>query len=139
MNSDVSLPVVCCGATWFPKTGFTWLSTFDAGVRAEHEDQSIEIPAKAGFHNGDWYRIRQEIKGLIVEADEVCAAPTQPLRDESARSTDRFDDGLREATRFALTLCGLHRVRFSAIWDAGRDTDLFYDYSRRALLSPWLR
>lgn len=54
----------------------TSTSTVEAGEWVVHEAQPIEIPAIAGFHNGVWFRIRQGIirqgiKGLIVEADEV--------------------------------------------------------------------
>ena len=78
------LPVRCDGqmqiVSWgcrtkhFPKTGYTWLATVEAGEWTAYEAQPVEIPAVAGLHNGVWFRIRQGVRGLIVEADEVRAA-----------------------------------------------------------------
>ena len=50
-----------------------WDEAVDA-FKAAYEAQPVEIPAVAGLHNGVWFRIRQGVRGLIVEADEVRAA-----------------------------------------------------------------
>lgn len=46
----------------------------EAGEWTAYEAQPVEIPAVAGLQNGVWFRIRQGVRGLIVEADEVRAA-----------------------------------------------------------------
>jgi hypothetical protein len=57
-----------CRAGTLPRSGYTWLSTVEAGGWAMYAAQEIEIPAIAGLQNGVWYRIQQGVKGLLAEA-----------------------------------------------------------------------
>ncbi len=56
-----------------PRTGWTWLSTVEAGGWGHHDAEPVDIPAMMGLEKGIWYRIRQGIRGLLV-ADEHGAA-----------------------------------------------------------------
>jgi hypothetical protein len=49
-----------------PATGWTWLSTVEAGGWAHWQAESVEVPATMGLENGVWYQIRQGVRGLLV-------------------------------------------------------------------------
>ena len=78
------LPVWYCGQfrliQWGSKSGrlhrsgLTWQRTIDDGGRAPYGAETIEIRASAGLDGGVWYRIRQGIRGLIVETPQETAA-----------------------------------------------------------------
>src|SRR5262249_51225991 len=50
-----------------PCTGWTWLTTVEAGSWSRWGAVPVDIPATVGLKNGIWYRIRQGIRGLLVE------------------------------------------------------------------------
>ncbi len=50
-----------------PATGYTWLATVEAGGWAAVGGVEVLIPATLGLENGVWYRIRQGIRGVLVE------------------------------------------------------------------------
>ncbi len=57
-----------------PRSGFTWLSTVEAGNWGVYHARSVEIPAVFGLHNGVWFKIQQGIQGLVAEVDDTAAA-----------------------------------------------------------------
>ena len=63
-----------CRGGYLPRSGYTWLTTVEAGEWTVYEPQEIEIPAIAGLRNGVWFRIRQGVRGLLAEAGEIRAA-----------------------------------------------------------------
>ena len=77
------LPVWHCGqlrlVAWgsksgrLPKSGLTWQRTIDAGGWQPYGAEPVEIPASLGLDGGVWYRIRQGIRGLIVETPSETA------------------------------------------------------------------
>ena len=78
------LPVWHCGqlrtVQWgsssgrLPKSGLTWQRTIDDGGWVPYRAESIEIRASLGLDGGVWYRIRQGIRGLLVETPQETAA-----------------------------------------------------------------
>ena len=51
---------------YLPRTGWTWLSTVEAGYWRHLEPIPVDIPATIGLDRGVWFRIRQGIRGLLV-------------------------------------------------------------------------
>jgi uncharacterized integral membrane protein len=51
---------------FLPRTGWTWLSTVEAGYWRHLEPIPVDIPATPGLDRGVWFRIRQGIRGLLV-------------------------------------------------------------------------
>lgn len=49
-----------------PPTGWTWLTTVEAGRWADWHAEPVDIPANFGFENGVWYRVRQGMRGILV-------------------------------------------------------------------------
>jgi hypothetical protein len=49
-----------------PCTGWTWLTTVEAGGWSNFNAEAVDIPASMGMENGVWYQIRQGIRGLLV-------------------------------------------------------------------------
>jgi hypothetical protein len=78
------LPVWYCGqlrlVPWgsrtgrLPKSGVTWQRTIDEGGWEPYEAEPVEIRASLGHDGGVWYRIRQGIRGLLVETPQETAA-----------------------------------------------------------------
>jgi hypothetical protein len=54
------------GSRRLPCTGWTWLSTFEAGGWAGFGPMPVDVPAMMGLENGVWYQIREGIRGLLV-------------------------------------------------------------------------
>jgi hypothetical protein len=50
-----------------PPTCYTWLASVEAGRWAAMNAAAVEIPAGLGLENGVWFRIREGIRGLLVE------------------------------------------------------------------------
>ena len=57
-----------CRSGTLPRSGYTWLTTVEAGGWTIYEAQEIDIPATLGLQNGVWFRIRQGVRGLLAEA-----------------------------------------------------------------------
>lgn len=78
------LPVWHCGqlrtVQWgsrsgrLPKSGLTWQRTIDEGGWEPYAAEPIEIRASLGLDGGVWYRIRQGIRGLLVNTPQETAA-----------------------------------------------------------------
>jgi hypothetical protein len=49
-----------------PRTAWTWLATLEEGGWA-HEVVPVVIPATLGLDRGVWYRIRQGVRGVVVQ------------------------------------------------------------------------
>jgi hypothetical protein len=47
-----------------PLSGWTWLSTVEAGGWAASGAEEVVVPATLGLDNGVWYRIRQGVRAL---------------------------------------------------------------------------
>jgi hypothetical protein len=58
---------------YLPRTGWTWLSTVEAGYWRGLGAIPVDIPATLGLERGIWYRVRQGMRGLLVP-DERGAA-----------------------------------------------------------------
>ena len=50
-----------------PCTSWTWLSSVEEGCWANWHGESIDIPATMGVENGVWFRIREGIRGVLVQ------------------------------------------------------------------------
>ncbi len=50
-----------------PPTGWTWQATVEAGGWAPFAAEPVDIPANFALENGVWYRVRQGIRGLLVQ------------------------------------------------------------------------
>ena len=78
------LPVWHCGqfrvVPWgsrsgrLPRSGLTWQRTIDDGGWASYGAEPVEIRASLGLDGGVWYRIRQGIRGLLVETPQETVA-----------------------------------------------------------------
>ena len=78
------LPVWHCGQLRFvpwgsrsgrlPKSGLTWQRTLDAGGWTPYGAELVEIRASLGLDGGIWFRIRQGVRGLLVETPHEIAA-----------------------------------------------------------------
>jgi hypothetical protein len=78
------LPVWHCGqlrvVSWgsrtgrLPRSGLTWQRAIDEGGWEPYEAEPVEIRASLGHDGGVWYRIRQGIRGLLVEKAQETAA-----------------------------------------------------------------
>jgi hypothetical protein len=53
-----------------PPTGWTWLTTVEAGGWSPWNPELVDIPCNFGFENGVWFRIRQGVKGILVKDEE---------------------------------------------------------------------
>jgi hypothetical protein len=66
---------------FLPRTGWTWLSTVEAGYWRHLDPIPVDIPATLGLDRGVWFRIRQGIRGLL-DPDErglaVCYMICEP-------------------------------------------------------------
>jgi hypothetical protein len=51
---------------FLPRTGWTWMSTVEAGYWRSVEPIRVDIPATLGFDRGVWFRIRQGIRAILV-------------------------------------------------------------------------
>jgi hypothetical protein len=51
---------------FLPRTGWTWLSTINEGGWRNSRAVLVDIPATLALERGVWYRVRQEIRGLLV-------------------------------------------------------------------------
>jgi hypothetical protein len=58
---------------FLPRTGWTWLSTVQAGYRCNLDPIPVDIPATIGLDRGVWFRIRQGIRGLLVPDERSLA------------------------------------------------------------------
>jgi hypothetical protein len=63
-----------CRAGTLPRSGYTWLTTVEAGEWTVHGAEEIIIPATAGIRNGIWFPVRQGIRGLFAEVQGTAAA-----------------------------------------------------------------
>src|SRR5436190_1713358 len=50
-----------------PCTAWTWLSSVEEGHWAGWQGEAVDIPATMGLENGVWFRIRQGIRGILVQ------------------------------------------------------------------------
>jgi hypothetical protein len=57
-----------------PCTGWTWLATVEAGSWAKWSAEPVEIPATMALEKGIWYKVRQGLRGLLVEDEQGVAA-----------------------------------------------------------------
>ena len=57
-----------------PRSGFTWLSTVEAGEWVVYHAHAVEIPAAFGLQNGVWFKILQGVQGLVAEVAGTTAA-----------------------------------------------------------------
>jgi hypothetical protein len=51
---------------FLPRTGWTWLATIHEGGWKNSRAVLVDIPATLALERGVWYRVRQEIRGLLV-------------------------------------------------------------------------
>jgi hypothetical protein len=68
---DGRLQIVRWGNTrgqsrFLPRTGWTWLSTIREGGWQNSRAILVDIPATLALERGVWFRVRQEIRGLLV-------------------------------------------------------------------------
>jgi hypothetical protein len=56
-----------------PCTGWTWLSTVEAGGWAGFGAEAVDVPATLGLENGVWFQIRQGVRAVLV-CDEAKVA-----------------------------------------------------------------
>lgn len=70
-----------------PLTGWTWKQTVESGSWGPFHAEPVKIPANLGLDKGVWYRIREGIRGLLVqdENDEpvvymICEPATRYYR-----------------------------------------------------------
>jgi hypothetical protein len=49
-----------------PPTGWTWLSSVEGGQWGESGAEPVVIAVTMGFDKGNWFRIREGIRGLLV-------------------------------------------------------------------------
>jgi hypothetical protein len=54
-----------------PVTGWTWQESLEKGHWNGLDPELVEIPATMGIENGIWFRIRQGIRGLLVQGDRA--------------------------------------------------------------------
>jgi hypothetical protein len=50
-----------------PCTGWTWLTAVEEGCWNAWEGEEVLIPATMGHENGIWFKIRQGIRGILVQ------------------------------------------------------------------------
>jgi hypothetical protein len=55
-----------------PCTAWTQLSTVENGGWGDRPIERVVVPATMGLDKGVWYRIRQGIRGLVVEDERGC-------------------------------------------------------------------
>ena len=55
-----------------PCTAWTQLGTVENGGWGDRIVESVVIPAAMGLDKGVWYRIRQEMRGLMVHDEHAC-------------------------------------------------------------------
>jgi hypothetical protein len=55
-----------------PCTGWTQIGTVESGGWGDRRVERVVIPATMGVDKGVWYRIRQGIRGLVVEDEQGC-------------------------------------------------------------------
>lgn len=67
-----------------PPTGWTWLDTVESGKWNAVEPELVVIPANLAFEKGVWFRVRQGIRGLLVNDEDgtptvymLCEPPTR--------------------------------------------------------------
>jgi hypothetical protein len=49
-----------------PCTGWTWLSTVEAGRWTGYGTELVHVPATLGLENGVWFQIRQDVRSVLV-------------------------------------------------------------------------
>jgi hypothetical protein len=64
---DGQLRIVAWGGQPPSRCGLTWLRTLEAGDWQPYEPEAVDIPAAAGLERGVWFRIRQGVRGLLVD------------------------------------------------------------------------
>jgi hypothetical protein len=57
---------------YLPCTAWTQLGTVESGGWGERIIEPVVIPATMGLDKGVWYRIRQGIRGLVVQDERGC-------------------------------------------------------------------
>ena len=50
-----------------PRTGWATLESLEAGHWSRRKPEAVEIPATLGFEKGVWFKIRQGIRGILVQ------------------------------------------------------------------------
>jgi hypothetical protein len=50
-----------------PTTGWTWLASVENGLWSGFEAALVDIPASMGLENGIWFRVRQGMRGVLVQ------------------------------------------------------------------------
>ena len=66
------LRIVCWGcrrgqSKVLPCTSWTWLTSVEEGQWADWHGEPVDIPASMGLENGVWFRIREGIRGVLVQ------------------------------------------------------------------------
>jgi hypothetical protein len=79
-NGELRIVPWGCRTGKMPATGYTWQHTVEAGEWTNYNAEAIEIPAKAGYHNGVWFRIQTGARGLLaaVGGDEAAYMIVEP-------------------------------------------------------------